>query len=616
MVAQDIGYGLMALTWMRPSLRLNPAPHRASLSAVQIPDSFDARAAFPACALSIGAIRNQGHCGSCWAFGAVESLADRICIASNGSETLRLSAQSLIDCDKSDGGCGGGFLDTAWEGLVSRGALSESCDPYEHCDDPQLPNCTKPNHALQNPSAAPSVCPRQCAGGGPLAWHKAASAYAVAEPGDVEGMQRELLAHGPFEVAFFVFSDFYKYSGGVYRKAADAQGPMGGHAVKLVGWGEDAGVPYWLVANSWSSEWGESGFFRIVRGTNECGIETTPAAGLPAVVPTRGSASLEEPPRSSPSSSSWSSWSSLPSPTPSVEEADAARVMSVEEAEARLVAAIAAGSIAADHSVYAALSQVRDSESRVSAAQRMQKRPTLQAQFSATMRVAQGDHGPDGKPGDGCILARQLKGKRGVASSPLWFDAHAKRIAQINAQLAYHPPPQQDKIAGRYDLPPKYPDLNIQSFFNETVCYAMPLHGLCANGTSTCPPQFGFFGDFGTPFSGILGMFYLNTTFLETSAQGDDVWQWTWNEPTLMPNGTKVIITRNFTYNVAAPSAHALADAPRALRRLEWTQGLPNGGSHEARLCTVIDFEKDYMEGPPPIDAFEPKGGVGSCVWP
>ena len=58
----------------------------------------------------------------------------------------------------------------------------------------------------------------------------------------------------------------------------------GGHAVKLVGWGKEdsSGDEYWLIANSWTTNWGDKGFFKILRGTNECGIEATPAAGLPA----------------------------------------------------------------------------------------------------------------------------------------------------------------------------------------------------------------------------------------------------------------------------------------------------------------------------------------------
>ena len=58
-----------------------------------------------------------------------------------------------------------------------------------------------------------------------------------------------------------------------------------------------------------------------------------------------------------------------------------------------------------------------------------------------------------------------------------------------------------------------------------------------------------------------------------------------------------------------------LRTCTRMLRRLEWTQGLPNGGSNAARLCTVIDFTQDYVAGPPPDSEFEPADGIGSCVW-
>ena len=568
--------GLMALSYMRPRLQLPPSPHRAQLETLPIPPSFDARTAYKACAGSIGRIRNQGHCGSCWAFGAVESLADRICIAGNNTRTITLSAQSLIDCDTVDHGCNGGYLDLAWKGLVSRGALDESCDPYTHCAYPPLANCSKPSRgglgvAEHISAPSPPRCPNRCAGDGngspqPLKWHKAASAYAVAEPGDVSAMQRELMTRGPFEVAFFVYSDFYHYRGGVYRKSPKAQGPLGGHAVKLVGWGEEAGGggPYWVIANSWSPSWGEEGFFRIARGTNECGIETTPAAGLPAAVD------------------------------------HAAVAMTKGAAVAR-----------------------RQSELHA-----MPVRPPLETQFAATMRVAQADHGPDDQPGDGCILARKLKPAPHIrffklSSQRIWFDAKNTRIAQVkNGSEAR--PERATKTIGRFDLP-RHPSLLVEQFFNGSICYAQPIHGLCPNGTSACPPDFGHFGKFGTPFTSTLGMYYLNTSFLEHAAGGDgELWQYTDNRPTLMPNGSTVIITRNYTYHLSpAPPAVMLSDAenaaaaPRQLRRLEWTQGLPGDvGSHDARLCTVIDFTQDYVSGAPPLSAFEPPGGVPSCVWP
>jgi cathepsin B len=89
------------------------------------------------------------------------------------------------------------------------------------------------------------------------------------------------------EAVFFVFSDFMAYKTGVYsRSKLDIfNGEPEGHAVKVLGWGTDAGTgtDYWLVANSWSPEFGEDGFFRIKRGVNECGIESTVAAGMPLI---------------------------------------------------------------------------------------------------------------------------------------------------------------------------------------------------------------------------------------------------------------------------------------------------------------------------------------------
>ena len=59
---------------------------------------------------------------------------------------------------------------------------------------------------------------------------------------------------------------------------------MGAHAVKILGWGvNEEGVKYWLVANSWNESWGEKGFFRIIRGTNDCGIESAIVSGMPKI---------------------------------------------------------------------------------------------------------------------------------------------------------------------------------------------------------------------------------------------------------------------------------------------------------------------------------------------
>ena len=68
---------------------------------------------------------------------------------------------------------------------------------------------------------------------------------------------------------------------GVYRHVTGEM--LGGHAIKILGWGTENGTPYWLVANSWNYDWGDKGYFKILRGNDECGIESDVVAGIPKI---------------------------------------------------------------------------------------------------------------------------------------------------------------------------------------------------------------------------------------------------------------------------------------------------------------------------------------------
>ncbi|CAN8248130.1 unnamed protein product [Cochlearia groenlandica] len=240
---------------------------------LKLPTQFDARSAWPLCT-SIGNILDQGHCGSCWAFAAVESLSDRFCI--QFGMNISLSVNDLLACCgfRCGDGCDGGYPIAAWQYFSYSGVVTEECDPYFDKTGCSHPGC--------EPEYPTPKCLRKCVSGNQL-WseskHYSVSTYTVnSNPQDI---MAEIYKNGPVEVSFTVYEDFAHYKSGVYKHITGSN--IGGHAVKLIGWGtSNNGEDYWLLANQWNRSWGDDGYFMIRRGTNECGIEDEPVAGLPS----------------------------------------------------------------------------------------------------------------------------------------------------------------------------------------------------------------------------------------------------------------------------------------------------------------------------------------------
>ncbi|XP_034043645.1 cathepsin B [Thalassophryne amazonica] len=253
---------------------------------VKLPDTFDAREQWPNCP-TLKEIRDQGSCGSCWAFGATEAMSDRLCIHSSGKISVEISAEDLLSCCYSCGmGCNGGFPAEAWgywtkAGLVSGGLYAShvGCQPYtippcEHHVNGSRPACT--GEGGDTPQ-----CVKKCEPGYTPSYeedkHYGKTAYNV--PSEVEQIQTEIYKNGPVEGAFTVYEDFLLYKSGVYQHVSGSA--VGGHAIKVLGWGEEDGTAYWLCANSWNTDWGDNGYFKILRGSNHCGIESEIVAGIP-----------------------------------------------------------------------------------------------------------------------------------------------------------------------------------------------------------------------------------------------------------------------------------------------------------------------------------------------
>mmetsp|Transcript_9888 Transcript_9888/g.32391 ORF Transcript_9888/g.32391 Transcript_9888/m.32391 type:complete len:318 (-) Transcript_9888:139-1092(-) len=226
-----------------------------------IPESFDSADQWKG---AVHPIRDQGHCGSCWAFGASEALSDRFYIASGGRVDVVLSPEDLVSCDwEGNMGCNGGMPRLAWDYMEAFGLPTDECFPYG-AGDGDAPKCS-----------------RTCKDGSKPQRYRV-KLFSTKGYTDEKAIQTAIMEGGPVEAAFTVYQDFMAYNSGVYEHSPDAP-VLGGHAVKITGWGVDNGTPYWKVANSWGTGWGLDGFFWIKRGSNECGIEGGVVSGEPSV---------------------------------------------------------------------------------------------------------------------------------------------------------------------------------------------------------------------------------------------------------------------------------------------------------------------------------------------
>jgi len=241
-------------------LTITNCPQRSySGVVINIPTTFDLRQN----SNCISPIRDQGECGSCWAFASTQALTDRFCIAANDTIKRLLSPQQLVDCDNTcqfpnirtncDDGCNGGYIDNAWEYMNVSGVTGDSCLPYNATGSTTCPNpyCTIDNVI-----------------------YKSKPCYTLKS---ITDMQIDILQYGTVSAGMEIYDDFYTYTGGVYTVQSSTL--EGGHVVRLIGWGVENSVPYWLAANQWSINWGDNGYFKIRMGTNEAQIESYVVAG-------------------------------------------------------------------------------------------------------------------------------------------------------------------------------------------------------------------------------------------------------------------------------------------------------------------------------------------------
>lgn len=215
------------------------------------PDSFDWRDHD-----GVTPVRNQGGCGSCWAFGTVGPIESVIKIV-NGEE-VDLSEQWLVSCNQEGWGCQGGW----WAHSYFTGAKTDPCGGSGAVLEGEFP------YYAQN---LPCSCPY------PHEYMVEKWKYVGMNMGvpPVENLKQAILDHGPISGAVYVSPEFHGYTGGVFDAC-----PSGGvnHAVTIVGWDDhpvDGGPDcpgVWIVKNSWGPDWGEDGYIRMEYGCSRIGF--------------------------------------------------------------------------------------------------------------------------------------------------------------------------------------------------------------------------------------------------------------------------------------------------------------------------------------------------------
>jgi len=198
-------------------------------------------------------VKNQGQCGSCWAFSAVGSMEGAQSKATG--KLISLSESQIVDCDVNgtDEGCDGGWMDGAFKYVIQNGGIdSEDKYPYKPID----------NSCQFNKSEV-----------------VASFSSFVDVTGGENGLKNALANVGPISVAIDASNpSFQFYSGGVYYEHMCSQ-TMLDHGVTVVGYNTTAnGTDYWIVKNSWGNDWGLNGYIYMSRNrNNSCGIATKPS---------------------------------------------------------------------------------------------------------------------------------------------------------------------------------------------------------------------------------------------------------------------------------------------------------------------------------------------------
>ena len=216
----------------------------------------------------VSAVKNQNACGSCFAYSAVETIESAFVLGGGGIRTL--SVEQIVACDKVDQGCQGGDSPTAYKFIQASGGLLSNKDyPDLSAKTGRTPKCLIGTSITKADVTARLVKVTSFGYATTPCRSKSCDGHEKYEA----KLATALKNSGPASICIAADWGWQDYSHGILDSPKCKYGLMDmDHCVQVVGYDADYSTPYWIVRNSWSSDWGEKGYIRIAMGSNMCGI--------------------------------------------------------------------------------------------------------------------------------------------------------------------------------------------------------------------------------------------------------------------------------------------------------------------------------------------------------